>query len=336
MQSSWSKRSYLTFFFALILTLGNPCLAQGTAYLQLVNVTPTCIDTKTQFVDFWILSARVPRDSNVFKTTKGVGAKVNLTLTGVDNDKRTFPSAATITIADQGKELPVVRASLRLHVLSRYNLWDTTTTPPATTKDINLPVSFVRVQGDSAAVQVVNALVNFTQTSTIVPANPYVKGAEALGQFFTSSLAPIFGNKNDVDDPNFSLDFSTSQVSTGCDTQDLQEGIGIEIADYDKGDEKSGFIQTANRNNYCFYKMYDDRDPDIGFIQKPAGGCPQAVPASLTTLNNPQFIWAASSKGMGRNSTDHRLQVCKSVGISANRCLSKSVGEPLQRPVEKH
>jgi hypothetical protein len=273
-----------------------PSYAQGTKILSLSNVDSTCLDTSKKTVDLWLVSARVPRDSNFFQTTRGLGAKVTVTLTDGSN-KPSFPVSQAITLTDQSKKNPTVRAYLGIQILSRYDLWNTSdASHPIKTTGISVPVSYVRIVGTSAAVQVMNALISYSGSANSgLPANPYAKEAQMVGQL-VNSLGTIFANSKDVNDPNFALSFATSQQSTGCNDQALTEGVGVEIADYDKGTPQQGVIRIDNSDNYCFYEdKKGDKDPDIVFVNKNSA-CAKDMPASgYTQLMNPLFIWATNS-----------------------------------------
>lgn len=290
------KRAYSVGSVLLLLCLfsSQRSYADGTKILTLSNVQSNCLDTSKKTVDLWLLSARVPRDSNFFQTTRGLGAKVTVRLTDGTN-KPSFPVSQAITLTDQSKKNPTVRAYLGIQILSRYDLWNTSdTSHPIKTTGISVPVSYVRIVGTSAAVQVMNALISFSGSANSgLPANPYAPEAQMVGQL-VNSLGNIFNNSKDVDDPNFALSFGTSQQSAGCNDQTLNEGAGVEIMDYDKGTLEQGVISIEDVDNYCFYK-YGDKDPNIVFVSKNST-CASAVPASgYKTLMNPSFIWAAYS-----------------------------------------
>ena len=188
---------------------------------------------------------------------------------------------------------PFYSALDSIHILNRYDLWNTSdASHPIKTTGLSVPVSYVRIVGTSAAVQVMNALISFSGSANSgLPANPYAPEAQMVGQL-VNSLGSIFNNSKDVDDPNFALSFGTAQQSTGCNDQTLQEGVGVQIADYDKGTPQQGVIRIDDVDNYCFYKD-GDTDPDIVFTSK-NGTCVTAMPGSgYTHLMNPLFIWAA-------------------------------------------
>src|SRR5205823_5239806 len=57
----------------------------------------------------------------------------------------------------------------------------------------------------------------------------------------------------------------------------------------------TGIIKTADLSNYCFYKLGQDADPDIGFSSRTGGAsCTTTIPSDIKTLNNPQFVWLAA------------------------------------------
>lgn len=277
---------------SLGLVAATTVFAQGTVILPLANVTANCLNATKKTVDFWILSARVPTDATWFKTTSGVGARVDVTLSG-PGVKASFPAASTIDIQDLSGT--IVRASLGLHVLADEDLWNTKD-PSAQVKTTNfsVPLTFVRRQGSSDTIKVFQALLNFTESATAaVPPNPYVKGAELVGQL-ASSIATVFTpNPNEVVDPNFSLAFSLSRVDSDCSAKDLHDNVGVEITDSNAGDESQGIIKTDEIANYCFYKIGEDSDPNIGFVRKGANACAASAPTGTTILQNPQFIWLA-------------------------------------------
>ncbi len=283
---------------ALTLGLICPQAQSGTVTVPLQNVTPTCLNVNTKDVDFWVLSARVPKHQSWITTTHGVGARVDVKLSG-PGENVSYPAAAAIRTSDQGGD--IVRASLRLHVLALQNLWDTSDqSTPIKTTDVSLPITFVRRQGSSNTVKVIQALINFTNnvgSSSIIPPNPYVKGAQLAGQLFNEVIGVFQPDPNEVVDPNFSLAFSLTKADTGCSAVDLQDGIGAEIEDCDDCAQSPNIIKTADIANYCFYKTGNDADPDIGFKAKTSGSaCPSVVPNDLTVLNNPQFIWLAAGR----------------------------------------
>ncbi|WP_133295708.1 hypothetical protein [Burkholderia reimsis] len=275
--------------------MATSAFADGSVILPLANVTASCLNVNKKTVDFWILSARVPTDANWFRSTNGVGVQVDVTLSGT-GQKASFPAAATIDTRDLGGR--IVRASLGLHVLADQELWNIkNASTPIRTSNISVPLTFVRRQGKSDTVKVFQALLNFTKSaSELIPPNPYVQGAELVGQL-TNSIATVFAaDANDAVDPSFSLAFSVSRVDGGCSVKDLHDNVGVEISDSDVGDESQGIIKTSSIANYCFYKIGQDADPNVGFVRKGASACPIAVPANVAILANPQFIWLASGK----------------------------------------
>jgi len=164
-------------------------IAQGTVTIPFANVTTSCLNVKQKTVDFWILSARVPTDATWITSTNGIGARVDVQMSG-PGQKASFPAAAAISTKDMSGQ--IVRASLSLHVLADQDLWnDGDSSSPSETTDLAVPVTFVRLQGASDTVKVMQALINFTNTSTgTIPPNPYVKGAELVGQL-TNCSAPL-------------------------------------------------------------------------------------------------------------------------------------------------
>ena len=189
--------------------------AEGTVIVPLANVTPACIDASKKTVDLWVLSARVPSDANWLRQTKGVGARVDVTLRSKEGQRVSFPAAAAIDTRDLGGK--VVRASLQLHVLADQDLWNTTAAQPIRTADVSVPLTFIRRQGKSDAVKVFQALLAFTKSaSAVIPANPYVKGAELVGQLSDSIGNAFAADPNDIFDPNLSLAFSIARSASNC------------------------------------------------------------------------------------------------------------------------
>jgi hypothetical protein len=274
----------------------NPAFADsvGTKVLTLSNVSYSCINVQKELVDFWILSARIPKNNSFWAATKGVGARVDVQLSSANSGSH-FPAAAAIRITDlNGK---VIRAYLSLHVLDQNNLWDVTSDPQTKTTSFNAPLTYIRRQGASDTVKIMQALISFTSSaSSVVPANPYSKGAQLVGQFFTSLNTIFQPDPKEQYDPDFQLSFGLGRTDSGCNDLQLRAGVGAEIADHE-GSEADGIIKTAKISDYCFYKLGDDqdRDPDIGFVKKQDTICASEVPSNVTTLNNPQFIWMASS-----------------------------------------
>lgn len=266
--------------------------AEGTVIVPLANVTPACIDASKKTVDLWVLSARVPSDANWLRQTKGVGARVDVTLRSKEGQRVSFPAAAAIDTRDLGGK--VVRASLQLHVLADQDLWNTSAAQPIRTADVSVPLTFIRRQGKSDAVKVFQALLAFTKSaSAVIPANPYVKGAELVGQLSDSIGNAFAADPNDIFDPNFSLAFSIARSASNCSAQDLHDDVGVAIADFGGGKEKDGYVATADVGRYCFYKAGHNKDPDIVFAARGNGACPGTAPATATVLANPQFIWMA-------------------------------------------
>jgi hypothetical protein len=279
-------------FIGLSGCCGSSALAQGTVILPLSNVTATCINASNHTIDFWLLSARVPKKQTWITDTNGVGARVDIKISG-NGTQVSFPAAAAINTADiNGK---IIRASLRLHVLADQDLWNTTNAAALIkTTNISTPVTYMRRQGSSDTVKVMQTLISFTNTvGAAIPANPYVQGAEMAGKLANSLLSVFQPDPNEVVDPNFSLSFGVSRSDTVCQPTDLQQGVGAEIADSDVGGEAAGIIQTAQLSNFCFYVVGANADPNIGFSRRVAATCATAVPNDVQTLNNPQFIWMA-------------------------------------------
>lgn len=359
-------------------------IAQGTVTVPLSNDTPSCINAATRTIDFWLLSARIPKKQTWLTDTNGVGARVDVQISG-GGQKVSFPAAKSISTTDQNGK--IIRASLSLHILADQDLWNPTdAAAPIKTSNIDVPVTFVRRQGSSDTVKVFQALLSYTDTAgASLPPNPYVKGAEMVGQLASSLLTVFQPDPNAVVDPNFALSFGISRADSGCRPKELQQGVGAQIADSDLGDESTGIIRIARMADYCFYKLGQDGDPDIGFSRRGNGPCTKTVPANVQTLNNPQFIWmaygtckpdktcsqaaavpagvaatlstlsqssaefsmlladrlgpvdlhsttqptrgpAARAASINRAKTAVRgLELCKSVGISEERCLSKKL-----------
>jgi hypothetical protein len=137
------------------------------------------------------------------------------------------------------------------------------------------------------------ALISFTNTaSSVVPANPYAKGAQLVGQFFNSLNTVFQPSSNDQFDPDFQLSFGLGRTDTTCNDLQLRDGVGAEIADY-PGSEADGIVKISNLGEYCFYKLGNGRDPDIGFVRKQGAACAGEAPPDAKILNNPQFIWMA-------------------------------------------
>lgn len=265
----------------------------GTKILTLSNVPYSCINVKKQLVDFWILSSRVSKNNTFWTSTKGVGARVDVQLSSATEGMSHFPVAAAINTTDlDGK---IIRAELSLHVLDQGDLWNDRPEVNTKTKSLSVPVNFVRRQGSSDTVKVMQALISFTNsTSASVPPNPYAKGTQLFGQFFNSLNTVFQPNPNEILDPSFQLGFGLHRENTGCNDMELRDGIGAQIADYNgSSTEADGIIKTQNIANYCFYKLGDNRDPDIGFATKSGGTCPSVIPLNVKVLNNPQFIWMA-------------------------------------------
>ena len=282
------------FVISLLMAIATPAMAQGTVTLPLSNVTNSCLNVSDKAVDFWILSARVPKDENWLTSTNGVGARVDVRMSGIGQPV-SFPAAASISTKDMGGK--IIRTSLYLHVLAKQDLWNSDdTSNPIKTTDLSVPLTFARIQGSSNTAKVMQALIAFTNSAVkTIPPNPYVQGAQLVGQLATSITSVFQPDPHAVSIPNFALSFSLSEADSNCSPNDLQEGVGAEISDFKGGTEAAGIIQTAQLSNYCFYKIGQDRDPDIGFTKKTDvnSSCPKAVPANWKTLNNPQFIWAA-------------------------------------------
>ena len=155
-----------------------------------------------------------------------------------------FPKAAAIAVPNSPG--PLIRASLRLHVLSEQPLWNTTGGAEVRTTSLRVPLSFLRRQGSSDAAKLMQTLIAFTETATAtIPPNPYVQGAQLVGQLANSLVNVLKPNPDEVVDPNFSLAFGLSRRDTDCQATDLQQGIGAQIADWNAGMGTEGVIRTA-------------------------------------------------------------------------------------------
>jgi hypothetical protein len=297
-----NTRRFTIWFLTALAVMGHvrSTLAQQT--IPIVNAAPTCLDTSTKTVDMWIVSARMTRDNNFFKNTKAMGVKVNVTLSspGQQVPSATFPKAQNVSLNDLPNNDPTLRVETNLRVFNRQDLDDVSTpAKPVTTTDVSLPTLFVRTQGDSAPIQVMNALINFSKTANL-PANPYTGDFQMVGQL-VNSLDTVFSNSPDTLDPNYALDFSTNQGSKCSGPKDLKDGIGVVISDY-KGKPNPGIISTAQFTNYCFYSVGVDSNPTIQFIAKGQNACSAQAPNSgLQTLMNPQVIWMAAGTCKSNN-----------------------------------
>jgi hypothetical protein len=318
--------------FSVFLTQARADTDRGTKNLQLSNVQYSCININKENVDYWILSARAPKNNTFWKDTTGVGVRVDVQLVARDGGSH-FPAAAAIDVKDI--DAKVIRAALSLHVLDQVDLWDSAPSSVTRTTSVNLPVNFVRRQGTSDSVKVIQALINFTNTSTAgVPPNPYSKGAQLFGQFFNILNTTFTPDPKEIVDPNFQLSFGLGRVDAGCQDIQLHQGVGVQITDYD-GSEADGIIKVSDANNYCFYKLNDDRDPDIGFSKKSGDSCSATIPANVKVLQNPQFIWLAygtckddqnctTTKSRANPKAEKirsAVALCKSVGIGKDKCL---------------
>jgi hypothetical protein len=262
--------------------------AQNSVTIPLANVTQKCINASKKTVDFWVVSARIPAESKWLRETKGVGVRVDVTLTPSEGPKVSFPAAAVKAV--QNVDGQIVRVPLKLHVLANQDLSDATT--KIDTIDMSVPLTFIRRDGKSDAAKVFQALLDFTQSSGVIPPNPYAKGMELVGQLSKSINTAFAPDPNEVVDPNLPLAFSIARNDDACSPQDLHDQIGVSISDWSKGKEIDGYIAADNVDRYCFYKTGSNDDPNIGFAKR-EGTCPTTAPAQLALLKNPQFIWAA-------------------------------------------
>lgn len=300
--------------------VGHVCSTLAQQTIPIANATPTCLDTSMKTVDMWIVSARMTRDNNFFKTTKALGVKVNVNLTsrGQQTPSATFPVAQNLSLDDLPNNDPTLRVEPNLRIFNRQDLDDLSNpTKPVTTTDVSLPVLFVRTQGDSAAIQVMNALISFSKTATL-PANPYTGDFQMVGQL-VNNLDSVFSSSADTVDPNYALDFSTTQGSV-CQVRDLQDGLGVVISDY-KGKPNPGIISTSQFTNYCFYSTGNGANPLIQFIPKGQAACATQIPSSgLQTLMNPQVIWLAvgTCKSNNCDSPTPSKSAIKAVGAKIN------------------
>src|ERR1700719_4060211 len=119
------KKRFLLLHATVSLTLVLSCpkwtsAQSGTVTVPLQNVSPSCLNVNTKDVDFWVLSARVPKHGNWMTSTHGVGARVDVKLSG-PGENVSYPAAAAISTSDLGGN--IIRASLRLHVLAVQDLW---------------------------------------------------------------------------------------------------------------------------------------------------------------------------------------------------------------------
>jgi hypothetical protein len=296
-----TRRLTIWFLAALVVT-GHVCTTLAQQTIPISNATSACLDTSTKTVDMWIVSARMTRDNNFFKNTKAMGVKVNVTLSsqGQQVPSATFPKAQNVSLNDLPNNDPTLRVETNLRIFNRQDLDDVSTpAKPVTTTDVALPILFVRTQGDSAPIQVMNALINFSKTANL-PANPYTGGFQMVGQL-VNSLDTVFSDSPDTLDPNYALDFSTSQGSMCSGPKDLKDGIGVVISDY-KGKPNPGIISTAQFANYCFYSIGDGSNPTIQFIAKGQNACAAQAPNSgLQPLMNPQVIWMAAGTCKSNN-----------------------------------
>ena len=278
-----------------VLVVGHVCTTFAQQTIPIANAASSCLDTSTKTVDMWIVSARITRGNNFFKTTKALGVKVNVTLScqGQQVPSATFPKAQNVSLDDLPNNDPTLRVETNLRIFNRRDLDDVSTpAKPVTTTDVALPILFVRTQGDSAAIQVMNSLINFSKTASL-PANPYTGDFQMVGQL-VNSLDTVFSNSADTVDPNYALDFSTSQGSKCSGPKDLKDGIGAVISDI-KGKPNRGIISTAQFNDYCFYATGDGSNPTIEFIAKGQNACSAQTPNSgLQPLMNPQVVWMAA------------------------------------------
>lgn len=280
----------LVFLFGIFSQKYSYSQVGGTKNLTLSNSSYSCINAKKQLVDFWILSARAPKQNSFWTDTKGIGVRVDVQLASADGGSH-FPAAASINATEINSD--IVRTALSLHILDQMDLWSTSPGNVTKTTSFGVPVNFVRRKGSSDTVKVMQALISFTNTAAAgIPANPYAKGAQLFGQFFNNLNTVFAPNPSEIFDPDFQLSFGIGRVDTGCQDVQLKQGVGVQIKDYEAGTEESGFIRTSQAENYCFYKLNNDKDPDIGFKKK-NGACSAAIPADVIVLQNPQFVWMA-------------------------------------------
>lgn len=289
------KIKTLIFTVVILEMLNAPSAAAdaGTKILTLQNETYSCINVKKQLVDFWILSARVPKKETFWTDTKGVGVRVDVHLANTNNEGVSFPAAAQINSTDLNDK--VIRVSLSLHVLDQNNLWDESSSGLTKTKSVSLPVSFVRRHGTSDTVKVMQALINFTNqnSSSMVPATPFANGTKLFGEFFNSLNTVFQPDPSEVLDPNFQLSFGLGRSDSGCSDMELRDGVGVQISDSADGKAEDGVIKVGDVDNYCFYKHGNNEDPDIVYSPKNGDNCPTNIPANFKTLRNPQIIWLA-------------------------------------------
>jgi hypothetical protein len=310
--------------------------------IPLANGNNQCIDVSKKTVTLWLTSIMLQEHNGWLSQTNGIGAEADLTLTSSSKGAQTFPGARQLSTNGLVRT-NLVRANLAWKLLVQYDF-----SKDNSITGFDIPVTLLSSQGDSQVATYAKALIKVTQSmSGLVPDNPFAPGVGLGGKLANAFLTNIPHNdvsRNSL--PSFEISHTLSR-GANCNDNDLMDGVHAKIGPV-SGSPVAGTIATNQINYYCFYKINDPSDPDIGYMLKPTNGsCPASAPPNLAVLENPHIIYVAygvtplaaanttGAQAVAANAFAEYLSVnparaadvmrakriCASVGIADDRCF---------------
>jgi hypothetical protein len=258
---------------------------EGITPITLRNVNTRCVNINKHSVTFIITAVNVSKRDSLFKKVQGAGGKTDVQMISSDPSKTySYPAQAAINVRDLGDG--IIRAPIAMTILRQYEF-----APSGTFKEIQIPFSLLKREGESDIAKYSRALIAFTaKNGSAIPVPGLATGASLVKDLSDGFFGQLDeARSTDFQDPDFRVAYQLSASDVCPGPQFLHSGIFAQIKDTKL--EGTGIIKTADQDDYCFY-VYDanSSSPRIGFIKR-SGTCPSSRPDNLIPLNNPQMVY---------------------------------------------
>lgn len=286
----------------------------GGQTIVIQNSYSHCVIPSQQTASITITSVRVPSDApwpTWLKRVKAFGVKVDLNIVGPTgtSQRASFPIGALVTQIVPDNSAPIIRATLKVNVMSHYKL-ENKNGPYA---HIDIPLTLVKTNDNRGMRALINALSKITETMTL-PASLFAPGVTAFSSFVNDMFAA--DSKPGTVYPNAQLGFELVDDASECRANDQALRTGYEVEIFSSPQRGPGVIDIGNYSKYCYYTT-GGNDPNILFSRKSSTGpCLQKTPASAQMLNNPQVIFVVNAYPMRAPTRSAFISLPKSVAAS--------------------
>src|ERR1700691_4543743 len=214
---------FVAFFSFLLITAiisaahAENALSGGQTIL-IQNSRSSCIVPSQSAVSITITSVRVPSDApwpTWLKKAKGVGAKVDLNITGPSgtSEHASFPVGKLVSQLFPNNTKPIIRATLNIAVLSKYRLANS----EGNYARIDMPLTLVKIDDNSGMKSLIQSLSKISQ-SIKIPPSPFETGVQAFGTLVSDLFTANSSSKDEY--PNAVLGFELIDDESECTTNE--------------------------------------------------------------------------------------------------------------------